>query len=236
MTNRKSIQKNSSSSEVDTFLSKVAATPLVKTSNTAGRLIFAMDATGSREPAWEQTSHIQAEMFEQTTALGGLAVQLCYYRGQGEFHTSAWSSSSRQLLALMTEVRCRSGLTQIHKILRHTLKQTADQQVNALIFIGDCVEEDSRLLAQEAGKLGMFGTRVFMFQEGYDPATRKLFEKIAQLTHGACCSFDGNSAQQLKELLGAVAVYAAGGERALQDYSRGKGQEVLRLTRQIHHE
>lgn len=236
MTNRKSIQKHSSSSEVNAFLSKVAATPLVKTSDTAGRLIFAMDATASREPAWDRASHLQAEMFSQTTALGGLAVQLCYYSGQGEFHASRWSSSSQELLAHMTEVRCRSGLTQIHKVLQHTLKQTAEQTVNALVFIGDCVEEDAQLLAHEAGKLGMYGTRVFMFQEGADSATRNVFQSIAHLTHGAYCSFDANSAQQLKELLGAVAVYAAGGTRALQNYSKGKSQDILRLSQQIYQE
>ena len=40
-------------------------------------------------------------------------------------------------------------------------------------------------------------------------------------------------ARQLRELLRAVAVYAAGGQRALEDYSRRTGGEVLRLTRQL---
>jgi hypothetical protein len=46
-------------------------------------------------------------------------------------------------------------------------------------------------------------------------------------------SFDLGSAERLKELLGAVAVYAAGGYRALTAYGEKKGGEVLRLTSQL---
>ena len=56
---------------------------------------------------------------------------------------------------------------------------------------------------------------------------------MARLSGGACCPFDAGSARQLRELLRAVAVYAAGGQRALEDYSRRTGGEVLRLTRQL---
>lgn len=233
MSDKKSIQNKSTSNEVDAFLRKVASVPVIKASNQQGRLIFSMDATASRQPAWDSTSHIQAEMFEQTTALGGLAVQLCYYRGYGEFHATEWASSAQQLLKQMTAVQCRSGQTQIHRILNHTLTQTSKTKVNALVFIGDFVEENQRKLTEVAGKLSLYGTRAFMFQEGHDPEARSVFQKIAHITQGAYCSFDANSAQQLKDLLGAVAVYAAGGSHALEDYSRGKGQDVLRLTQQI---
>ena len=45
------------------------------------RLIFAMDATASREPTWDRACQVQGQMFLETAALGGLEVQLVYYRG-----------------------------------------------------------------------------------------------------------------------------------------------------------
>ena len=59
------------------------------------------------------------------------------------------------------------------------------------------------------------------------------FRELARLTGGAYCPFDAESAQQLKDLLSAVAVYAAGGRRALLEYGKAKGGNILRLTHQI---
>src|SRR3546814_12721854 len=63
-----------SSPEVDAFLRKLADTPAPgpASGDKRGRLIFAMDATASREPTWDRASHLQAEMFKETEALGGL--------------------------------------------------------------------------------------------------------------------------------------------------------------------
>jgi len=85
---RTKLPRKSSAGDVDAFLRKVAATPAAKTSGVRGRLIFAMDATASREPSWDQACQLQGEMFQETAALGGLDVQLCYYRGFNEFQAS----------------------------------------------------------------------------------------------------------------------------------------------------
>jgi hypothetical protein len=69
-----------------------------------------------------------------------------------------------------------------------------------------------------------------MFQEGGNPIAANAFRQIAKLTGGAYCPFDEASASQLAELLRAVAVFAAGGQRALADFSKGKGGEVRRLA------
>ncbi|HLI20382.1 MAG TPA: hypothetical protein VKV32_04645, partial [Stellaceae bacterium] len=50
--------------EVDAFLRKVAAMPTARPAGRRGKLIFAMDATASREPSWDRASRIQGEMFE----------------------------------------------------------------------------------------------------------------------------------------------------------------------------
>ncbi len=223
----------SSRSDVDTFLRKVASTPVVRSSNQSGRLIFAMDATASREPTWDHACHIQAQMFEQTAALGGLEIQLCYYRGYNEFKASDWLTRAADLQQRMTAVRCLGGHTQIGKLLRHAIAETRHKKVNALVFVGDCMEEEVDRLCQLAGELGIHNVPAFLFHEGYDSVAEAAFKQIARLTKGAYCPFDAGSAQQLRDLLSAVAVYAAGGRRALENFSRTRGESVKRLSRQI---
>ena len=172
-------------------------------------------------------------MFRETDALGGLDVQLCYYRGFGEFNASPWLSSSNELLKRMTGVFCLGGYTQIEKVLRQAIKQTKEKKVHALVFVGDCIEEDVDRLCQLAGELGILGVPVFLFHEGNEPLAQKAFKQIARLSNGAYCSFDANSAGQLKDLLSAVAVYAAGGRKALQDFSKRSSGSVKQLTQQI---
>ena len=223
----------SDSADVDAFLRRVAATPAPVKQGETGRLIFAMDATASREPTWDGACQIQGEMFDATASLGGLSVQLVYYRGFGECRASRWVQDSRALVSAMTAVHCLGGHTQLRKVLRHALDETQAQRVHALVFVGDSMEEDVDELCAIAGELGLRGVPAFMFHEGADPAAALAFRQIARLTNGAYLRFDASSARQLKELLGAVAVYAAGGRKALKDYSRERGEAVLQIAHQI---
>jgi hypothetical protein len=229
----KNLPQKSSKAAIDAFLEKVSSTPVTKSAGERGRLIFAMDATASREPAWDRACHIQGEMFKETAALGGLDIQLCYYRGFGEFNASQWLSSSDELLKRMTSVSCQGGYTQIEKVLRHAVEQTKQKKFQALVFVGDCMEEDVDRLCQIAGELGMLGVPAFLFHEGAEPVAQRAFKQIARLTRGAYCSFDATSAGQLRDLLKAVAVYAAGGHSALQDFSKDRSGLVQKLTRQL---
>ncbi|HYB56413.1 MAG TPA: VWA domain-containing protein [Alphaproteobacteria bacterium] len=215
------------------FLEKVARAPAPGPAVGRGRLIFAMDATASREPTWDRASKIQGEMFKATESLGGLDVQLVFYRGFGECKTSPWVSDAAALVRSMTAVFCLAGQTQIAKVLRHALAETKRQKVNALVFVGDCMEENVDELAQLGGELGLLGVPCFLFHEGADPIAARAFKEIARLSHGAYCAFDAASAQQLKDLLSAVAVYAAGGRKALAHFGEKKGGLVLKLTHQL---
>ncbi len=230
------LPQDMSSSEVEAFLRKLAVTPAPVAGSDAaarGRLIFAMDATASREPTWDRASHLQAEMFKETEALGGLQVQLIYYRGFGECKASPWVNNSAALLRFMTGVFCLAGRTQIGKVLKRAIKETKEQKVAALVFVGDAMEEDIDHLGHLAGELGLLGVPCFMFHEGDDPISRNAFQQVARLSGGAFCNFDSASARQLRELLSAVAVFAAGGRRALADYSRKTGGLVPQLTHQV---
>jgi len=227
------LPSRSSGEEVRAFLAKVNATKSLRRNTTRGRLLFGLDATASREPSWDQACQIQGEMFSAAASLGGLDIQLCYYRGFHEFEASPWLGNSAALLARMSRVRCAGGMTQIARLLEHAATEGRKTAVNALVFVGDCMEEDLDRLCGEAGKLALLRIPAFMFQEGDDPAGARAFREIARLTRGACCRFDASSARQLRELLGAVAVYAAGGRQALDHHARNAGPAVARLIHQL---
>ena len=218
--------KKPQNSNINAFIDKAKQTPKrVK----RGRLIFAMDATASRESSWSHACEIQSAMFNQTMELGGLDVQLCYFRGFNEFEYSNWCNNADQLNSIMRQVACVAGHTQIVRLLRHTYVQSQQEPINALVFIGDSVEENVDTLCQRAGELSLYGVPVFIFQEGHDEQAQAAFQEIATLTHGAYARFDASSATQLRDLLSAVAVYAAGGRAALQQFQQSLGHTVLAL-------
>jgi hypothetical protein len=192
-------------------------------------LIFAMDATMSRQPTWDMALHLQAEMFSAVKTIGGLDVQLVFFRGFDECRASGWVNDAGALAHLMTSVECRGGYTQIGKVLKHAQREAATGTVSAMVYVGDAMEEDADKLANLAGQLGLLSIPVFLFQEGHDGAARACFQDIARLTGGATCRFGSGSAAQLRELLEAVAVYAAGGRSALADYAKGRAAPTLLL-------
>jgi hypothetical protein len=194
-----------------------------------GRLVFAMDATMSRQPTWDMALTLQSDMFTAVKQVGGLDVQLVYFRGAGECRTSKWVSDPDALARLMRAVECHGGYTQIRKVLSHAAKETAARKVNALVIVGDACEEKIDELCGRAGELALAGVPVFLFQEGSDAAAARAFKEIARLTQGAHCRFDAGSAAQLRELLTAVAVYAAGGRKALLALSERAGGAGARL-------
>lgn len=223
----------SRSAEVDAFLDQVRRMPAARPSGGRGRLIFALDATASREPSWDRACRIQGEMFEATAALGGLDVKLVFYRGFNECKASRWMANATDLHRAMRAVSCLGGETQIERVLAHAIAEAKQERVGALVFVGDAMEENVDRLCHQAGELGLLGVPVFVFHEGRDPIAARAFQQIAKLSRGAYLSFDLASAERLKELLAAIAVYAAGGHRALADYSKNKSGEVLRLTAQL---
>lgn len=214
------------------FLDRLRSQPPSGAAPGSGRLIVAIDATASREPTWDQASRIQGEMFEATAALGGLSIQLVFYRGYDECRTSRWVTTAAELHRLMATVRCMAGSTQIGRILNHAIAETHRQKVGTLVFVGDAFEEQIDAIATPAGELGKLLVPVFLLQEGHEPVATAAFGQIARLSGGAHLSFDLGAIHRLKELLGAVAVYAAGGKQALLSYAAGK-TAVLQLTSRL---
>ena len=224
----------SAAEDVSSFLEQVKRMPPVeKRAGERGRLIFAMDATMSRQPTWDTALQIQSEMFIETERIGGLDVQLVYFRGFNECRASKWVSEPSALARMMTGVDCRGGNTQIGKVLSHIRRAASEGRINAVVYVGDAMEENVDRLCQTAGEIGLLNVPLFMFQEGNDGVTRHAFQEIARLTRGAYFRLDQSSARQLRELLAAVAVYAAGGREALADHSKEKGGTARLLLEQL---
>jgi hypothetical protein len=223
----------SSRADIDAFLSEVKRLAPATAAGQRGRLIFALDATMSRQPTWDTACRLQADMFREAASIGGLDVQLVYYRGLAECRASGWVSQAERLAGLMERIDCRGGHTQIGKIIAHARRETERMKVQALVFVGDAMEEKLDDLCHAAGQLGLLGVPSFMFQEGYDPIAEQAFREVARLTSGAYCRFDPGAAHQLGELLRAVAAYAAGGMRALADLSARREAGAIKLIRQM---
>jgi len=225
--------KPSSGAEVDAFLDDLSRVPVRVPGAADGRLLFAMDATASREASWDMAARIQGEMFEATRDIGGLAVQLAFFRGFGEFKVSGWQSDPKAIHRLMNGVFCLAGQTQVEKVLKHARNEATRSAVRAVVYVGDCFEENLDAVGQVAGELGLLGVPAFMFHEGHDPDGERAFRHIAKLSGGAYAHFDAASADVLKKLLGAVAVFAAGGRSALDEYAKVQGGDILKITDQM---
>lgn len=224
----KSPAPKSSSQEITAFLRK--SRDIAEFVGQQPRLLFAIDATASRQPTWDRACHLQQEMFRASGKIASLAVQLCYYRGFGEFQASPWLTDSGALARLMGRVHCEGGHTQIARLLRHARAEHGKADIRALVFIGDAIEENPDTLCDLAGQCGIVKLPLFLFQEGRDPLVEQSFRTMARVSGGAYARFDSNSADVLAGLLGAVASYARGGRAALEEL---QGESAKLLLQQL---
>lgn len=218
--------KKTNAGEVQAFLQQ--ARTVQRFSSGRSRLLFAIDATASRQPTWDLACTLQAEMFKATTDLPSLSMQLAYYRGIGELHLGDWQNDASKLSRQMSRVECAAGRTQIAKLLRLALKQQSTAAARALVFIGDAVEENTAVLRDLAGQCRLHSLPLFIFQEGYDPTASQCFEAMAKISGGAYEHFDHSSARRLQDLLEAVARYASGGRKALESKPTAGAQRLLK--------
>lgn len=192
-----------------------------------GRLLFALDATMSRQPTWDLACSLQAEMFNAIPKASALQVQLLYFRGFGECRASKWVVDGNALARLMTGISCQGGNTQISKVFAHARTEHSRRKINAVVYVGDAIEENVDDLAAKAGQLGLLGCPVFVFQEGRDARVEAAFREFARLTRGAYARFDASAPQELAALLKAVAAYASGGTGLLKLQHSGEAQALL---------
>jgi hypothetical protein len=201
---------------IDSFLAEARQVGPGPEGNARARLVFALDATMSRQPTWDLACRVQGEMFETASGIGGLSVQLVYFRGFDECRASKWVAQPRALTDLMTGIGCRGGHTQIGRVLRHVRNEAQRSPLRAFVYVGDAMEEPIDDLCAVAGELGLLGVKGFLFHEGADPVAARAFQEIARLTGGAYARFDAGAPRSLAGLLRAAAAYASGGADALE--------------------
>src|SRR5690606_24180696 len=131
----------------------------------------------------------------------------------------------------MTGLECRGGHTQISKVLAHARAEHAREKINAVIYVGDAMEENIDALAQKAGELGLLGCPMFLFQEGHDQTAERAFREFARLTKGAYARFDTSAPRELADLLGAAAAYATGGREARRLQQGNSAEKLLAQLR-----
>jgi hypothetical protein len=210
-----------------------------------GRLIFALDATASRAAMWDTAAQLQASLFEEAAKVGGLEVQLVWYRGPDECSHSSWTMDTRELAAQMSRISCAAGETKIARVIEHIRAEHQREKISAAVFVGDaCEEAPHELYAAAAG----LGVPMFMFQEGdggdlaahFSPRGRyesfhtvqmqtveQVFRELARLTGGAYGKFNSGAAAQLAELLRAVAAFSVGGVKALAHQNTEAARKLL---------
>jgi hypothetical protein len=203
-----------------------------------GRLMFAVDATASREATWALARQLQGDMFRAAAPVGKLDVQLVFYRGQ-ECRSSKWLTSGEQLADLMNKIDCVGGMTQIGRVFGHALREHEKAPVGALTVIADAFEENIEDVAPLASKLGMVGCPIFMFQDvlqGRDITARNAFRLFALKSGGAYFEFNPNTSRAvelLSEQLNAVARLAVGDANAVQNIGTTSQSSTVRRLRSV---
>lgn len=171
------------------------------------RLVFGVDATGSRQPAWTAARKLTDALLQALP--GELDVALAVHGG-GRLHTfTPFTADPRKLRATAADVRCTAGGTRLLDILARALKL---DRVGVVLYIGDCFEESEKQARRLADALLLNQTRVIILHDGPPPSA---FGEIAERSGGALLPFDMAALDQLGELLGAVAALAVGGVEAV---------------------
>lgn len=196
------------------LLAPRAADAVAADTPTRPRLIFAVDATASREPAWHTARQVTDALFGALP--GALDVALAVHGGSLLHTFTEFTSNPTALRDRAAGVRCRAGRTQLLPILSRGLSNPG---VRVVLYIGDVFEESPGSARKLADAMGARGIRLIVLHDTADWLARRdaeLFQDLARRTGGCVLPFDASAVQRLRELLGAVAAYAVGGVELLE--------------------
>jgi hypothetical protein len=191
------------------------------------RLVFAVDATASREPAWAAARQVTDALVKALP--GELDVALAVHGGSRVHTFTAFTNDATTLRDRAAGVSCEAGLTRLLPILSASLKQPS---VRVIVYIGDVFEESLSHGRHLADSLGARGTKLILLHDTADAAARRdaeVFRDLAKRTGGCVLPFDANAPGRLRELLSAVAVYAVGGDKLLRERRRNLPGAALLL-------
>jgi hypothetical protein len=179
------------------------------------RLVFAVDATASREPAWAAARQVTDALVKVLP--GELDVALAVHGGSRVHTFTGFTNDPATLRDRAAGVTCEAGLTRLLPILSASLKQSS---VRVIVYIGDVFEENLSHGRDLADSLGLRGTKLIVLHDTADPSARRdaeLFWDLAKRTGGCVLPFDASAPGRLRDILSAVAVYAVGGEKLLRE-------------------
>jgi hypothetical protein len=178
------------------------------------RLVFAVDATASREPAWTAARRVTDALVKALP--GELDVALAVHGGSRVHIFTAFTNDAATLRDRAAGVECQAGSTRLLPILSASLKHPS---VRVVVYIGDVFEESVPQGRRLADAMGAQGAKLIVLHDTADPAARRdaeVFWDLAKRTGGCVLPFDANASGRLRDLLSAIAVYAVGGEKLLR--------------------
>ena len=198
----------------------------------AGRLIFGLDLTGSREASLAHARIATAAMFDTIKAIGAVAVKLVYYRGTNECRASAWHNDPGVVSDAMRRLSCEAGYTQIARLLRVALAEK--EKVSGVVLVLDHCEDDADELLDLARTLGERSMPLYVFHECADYSKRSLkakplFKRMAETSGGVYVEFKPDSGAVLREMLSTVAAFTAGGSEGVRQVGRAVTPEARQL-------
>ncbi len=202
----------------------------------AGKLIFGLDLTGSREAGLNQARTATAAMFDAIRTFGRVEMKLVYYRGSSECRESQWCADAEVLRRSMLKLSCACGKTQIEKLLRLVLGES--EKPSAVVFVGDHCEENPERLLCLAEMLRDKAIPLFVFHECDDHdqwslKAKPLFMRMAEISGGVYVEFKPDSGQVLRELLPSIAAFSAAGTEGLQKLALPVTPEAKRLRSRL---
>jgi hypothetical protein len=202
-----------------------------------GRLIVALDLTGSREHSLSEARIATTAMFDAVKSLGAIAVKLVYYRGLDECRASQWHNDPDILSKSMQWLSCEKGQTQIARVLR-LVALGEREPVSGVVFIGDHCEDDAGEVRELAAVLGQRSIPVFVFHECADHdedslEAKPLFKALAAATGGVYCEFKPDSGAVLREMLSSVAAFSAAGVEGVKQTALPHTSEARQLQKRL---
>src|SRR5262249_45195432 len=101
------------------------------------RLVFAVDATASREPAWAAARQVTDALVKALP--GELDVALAVHGGARVHTFTEFTNNPATLRDRAAGISCIAGMTRLLPILATSLKR---QAVRVIVYIGDVFEEN----------------------------------------------------------------------------------------------
>jgi hypothetical protein len=207
-----------------------------KIGHRAGRLIFALDLTGSREPTIARARVATAMMFDAVRLIGRVVVKLAYFRGVDECKASSWHENPEILCKSMLSLSCETGFTQIARVLQLALSE--GDVCSAVVFVGDHCEEKPAELKTLAKALGERSIPLYIFHEcsDFDWRARRakpVFKSMAEASGGIYSEFKTDSGAVLQEMLTSIAALSAAGVEGVERLAPPKTPEARALRGQM---